>query len=129
MKTLQEIKQQEPLFLHDWKESKLDGLISDFEALYGSEIPVEIKEKYSGILFASYGNDNCSGDAFVLLAKGDSLFQVNGSHCSCYGLENQFDLEEANLEAIKKALLNGNLGTDTYCDNEFNTELKQFLGI
>lgn len=131
MKTLQEINQQEPIFLHDWSETKLEGLIKDFEGLYGNEIPQEIQDKYSdlNILFASYTYESYSGDAFVLLAKGNDLFQVNGSHCSCYGLENQFDLEPTSLEAIKTAILQGSLGKNDWCGNQFNSDLIKFLGI
>lgn len=51
------------------------------------------------ILFASYGEDNYSGNAFVLFEKDGKLYEVNGSHCSCYGLEGQFEPEETTLEA------------------------------
>lgn len=42
------------------------------------------------ILFAAYGGDSYDGCAFVLFQRGGTLFEVNGSHCSCYGLEGQW---------------------------------------
>ena len=67
---------------------------------------IEMKEalkKYSDkkILFASYGYANSSGDAWVLFEKDGKLFEVNGSHCSCYGLEGQFEPEETDLKALE----------------------------
>ena len=81
------------------------------------------------ILFASYGQDNYSGDAFVLAVVEGKLYEVNGSHCSCYGLEGQWELEETTIEALVHRLIEGKLGVDDYSDNEFHEELKEFLGI
>jgi hypothetical protein len=150
MKTLEQILKQEPVYLHNWKE-KID-MIGDFEDLYmtaeeyrAEKAPypnveswlekkskmVEAIKKYEGnnILFASYGTDNYSGDAFVLFEKNGKLYEVNGSHCSCYGLEGQFEPEETTLEAIEMRLTKGTMGVDDYSDNEFATELKAFIGV
>jgi hypothetical protein len=152
MKTLEMIVKQEPVFLHDWEESKRIGVISDFEDIYitkseyeAIECPIPNKEywlenkvkmeqklkEWEGIniLFASYGTDNYSGDAFVLFEKDGKLYEVNGSHCSCMGLEGQFEPEETTIEALRNRLVDGTMGTDDYSDNEFAVELKQFLGI
>jgi hypothetical protein len=152
MKDLETILKQEPIYLNNWKENKMIGVISDFEDIYisksefeATECPMpskgywlEYKAKmtqklkdYEGvnILFASYGTDNYSGDAFVLFEKDGKLFEVNGGHCSCYGLEEQFEPEETTLEAIEMRLTKGTMGVDDYSGNEFANELKQFLGI
>jgi len=150
MKSLQEILKQEPVYLNNWK-TKID-VISDFEDIYLSDaeynaeqppyknvemweekkeamkIAIE-KWKSTNILFASYGEANYSGDAFVLFEREGKLFEVNGSHCSCYGLEGQFEPEETTIEAIKYRLIEGTLGVDDYSDNEFAKELKKFIGI
>lgn len=62
------------------------------------------KEEVKGykVLYAWYEYADYSGSAFVLLKKGRKLYEVNGGHCSCYGLEGQFDLEETSAEAILK---------------------------
>lgn len=52
------------------------------------------------ILVASYAAGNYDGAAFVLFRKGDKLYEVNGSHCSCFGLEDQWEPEETTLDAI-----------------------------
>lgn len=152
MKDLQTIIKQEPVYLNDWSESKRIGVIADFEDIYISKsefeatecpIPnkeywVEKKEKMEqalkqwegiNILFASYGCANYEGDAFVLFEKEGKLFEVNGGHCSCYGLEGQFSPEETTLEALNHRLINGKMGQDDYSGNEFANELKQFLGV
>ena len=53
------------------------------------------------ILFAAYDTPDYEGYAFVLFKKGNQLYEVHGSHCSCYGLEGQWSPEETTLEALK----------------------------
>jgi hypothetical protein len=60
--------------------------------------PVEDAE----FLFAAYTYEDYSGSAFVLFRKDGKLFEVNGSHCSCYGLEGQWEPEETSKEALLK---------------------------
>jgi hypothetical protein len=75
-------------------EFTIEALIEDFaiktEDLQGVEI-----------LFAGYEYENYSGSAFVLFARGEKLWEVNGSHCSCMGLENQWEPEETLADAIR----------------------------
>lgn len=131
MKTLKEIIKQKPVYLHDWSE-KID-VIYDFEDLQLAEPERQEKVVKSydniNILFASYSYENYSGDAYVLFEKNGKLFEVFGSHCSCYGLEGQFDPEEVSLEELNIRLLNGEFGVDSYSGNEFAEELKEFLGV
>lgn len=150
MKALEEILKQEPIYLNDW-ESKID-VISDFNGMYMSdseynaeitphkniEMWLEKKQQMKAlieqwkpinILFATYGCQEYEGSAWVLFERDGKLFEVNGSHCSCYGLEDQFEPEETRLEAIEYRLISGKMGNDYYSGNEFANELKQFLGI
>ncbi len=150
MKTLEQILKTEPIFLHNWT-SKID-MISDFEEVYLTEAEyISEKAPYANveyweekkkrmtiaidkfkdinILFASYGQDNYSGDAWVLFEKNGKLYEVNGSHCSCYGLEGQWDAEEVVLPELENRLTKGTFGQDDYSGNEFSNELKKFLGI
>lgn len=87
------------------------------------------KHKNNNILFASYGNANYSGDAWVLFENEGKLYEVNGGHCSCYGLENQWEPEEVALEELKNRLVNGTFGEDNYAENNFKEELCKFLGV
>jgi hypothetical protein len=50
------------------------------------------------ILYASYGG--YEGWAFVLFKRKGKLYEVTGSHCSCYGLEGQWEPEETSWAAL-----------------------------
>ncbi len=54
------------------------------------------------VLYASYEYEDYSGSAFVLFERNGKLYEVNGSHCSCYGLEGQWEPEETFVEAIDR---------------------------
>lgn len=146
MKSIEKIRNQKPVFLHNWSE-KID-VVSDFEQIkltgteYRAKIPpylneelwkskkIRMKEalkKYRGvnILFASYAYEDYSGSAFVLFEKDGELYEVHGSHCSCYGLEGQWNPEKTSLKALKFRLENG----DGYRLDFYKNKLKEFLGI
>lgn len=150
MKKLDEILKQKPVYLNDWK-SKID-LIGDFEDIYLTEeeylaekspYPNEeywnekkakmdkaiLKYETRNILFASYNQANYSGDAWVLFEEDGELYEVNGSHCSCYGLEGQWEPEIVTLEELEYRLTNGSFGEDDWAKNNFRKELLEFLGI
>jgi hypothetical protein len=66
----------------DWSERDLDEVVQ--EVLY---------HEY---LYADY-----SGYALTVFRGHDGkLYECNGCHCSCYGLEGQWDPEETTPEAI-----------------------------
>ncbi|EPC8411017.1 hypothetical protein ACR3AM_005425 [Bacillus thuringiensis] len=70
----------------------------------------EEKEEYIGslqILLASYDVEGCEGDAFVLFLEDGKMYEVHGSHCSCFGLENQWSPEEVTIEELEFRLKNG----------------------
>lgn len=54
------------------------------------------------ILFAHYADGDYSGSAWVIFydSELDKLYEVHGSHCSCNGLEDQWDPEETTKEEI-----------------------------
>ena len=56
------------------------------------------------IVFAYYSYEDYSGDAFVILHHPEegTFYEVNGNHCSCYGLEGQWEMEETSLEVLLK---------------------------
>ncbi len=68
------------------------------------------------ILVAWYGYRDYDGSAFVLFERDGKLYEVNGGHCSCYGLEDQWDPEETTAEAIVHRVEHGSLGRDNYYD-------------
>lgn len=121
------------MFLHDWAEdggnyngSGLDGIKADFQ--------IGDKELAGvNIILATYTYEDYSGDAFVLFERGGKLYEVNGSHCSCYGLEGQWEPEEVTAAALLHRLDNGELGTAYDYDagsrrkNVFASELRSLL--
>lgn len=150
MKSFDEIIKQDPVFMNDWNH-KID-VIGDFEDIYltrkeyeATESPyrnesywLEKKakmkdtiERYKAInmLFASYGCANYSGDAWVLFEQDGKLYEVNGGHCSCYGLEGQWEPEEVELNELQNRLVKGTFGEDDYAENVFKEKLCEFLGI
>lgn len=52
------------------------------------------------ILYAHYNAENYEGEAHVIFVEDGILYEVNGSHCSCYGLEDQWKPEETNVYAL-----------------------------
>lgn len=91
------------IFLHDWAKGGLARMLADFgiseQELLGAEV-----------LLASYTYEDYSGSAFVLFARDGKLYEVHGSHCSCYGLSessysgdsrSQWDPEETSVEALR----------------------------
>jgi hypothetical protein len=61
------------------------------------------------VLFAAYDGDY-DGQALVVFRRNDQLFEVNGGHCSCYGLEDQWDPELTSVEALRHRVERGTLG-------------------
>lgn len=56
---------------------------------------------------AWYGYGSYEGSSFVLYEKDGKLFEVNGNHCSGYGLEGQWEPEQTTWEALKVRRLDG----------------------
>lgn len=76
-----------------------DSMFEDFNG-WNEAYKVVDKPTERQILFASYGGGSYEGDAFVLYKKGKKLYEVNGSHCSCYGLEGQWKPEETSWASL-----------------------------
>ncbi|GGF88213.1 hypothetical protein [Paenibacillus abyssi] len=112
-------------FLGIW--SNTDSMFEDFEG-YGNEHPVSDREDYE-VLFGYYSYEDYSGLAFVLARKisDGNLYEVNGGHCSCYGLEGQWSPEETGIAVLRHRLVEGNLGRDYRGRNEFADELTAVL--
>ena len=110
---------KEAIYLNDWKKSKLEGLLSDF---YISA------DKLTGfnILLASYTYMHYEGNAYVLLERDGIYYEVNGSHCSCNGLEGQWIPEETSLSGLRHRAEKGSLGM-SYDGNTFQKELLALL--
>lgn len=96
-----------------------DGVLSEFQV----EIPESAHERIRrGVgeprfLFAAYEYEDYNGQALVLWSRdGHSFSMVKGGHCSCYGLEDQWEPEEIPVETLRHLIRNGDdytLGWDT----------------
>jgi hypothetical protein len=117
-----------PVFLHDWQTA--ESVFEDFEATrWGADSSHPIADKNDiEILLASYTYEDYSGNAFVLYRDKISglLYEVNGSHCSCYGLEGQWTPEETDVKVLRHRLTEGTLGS-YYGSNEYAKELTEVL--
>jgi hypothetical protein len=95
------------VFIEDWAEGGAEQMLKDFnvgpEAIEGKTILV------AGYLYEFY-----SGDAYVLLRDNASgaYQEVHGGHCSCYGLEGQWVLEDADPDAILRRINKGSWGVE-----------------
>ena len=59
---------------------------------------VDIKD--DNVLWATYTYENYSGSAHVIFEKNGELFEVYGSHCSCNGLEGQWEPAAVTWKAL-----------------------------
>ena len=87
--------------------SSRDNVAAEFNAGTGSRwdddfVPADDFPTDDEILLAWYEYENCSGDAFVIFERDGKVFEVNGGHCSCYGLEDQWAPEETSWAALAK---------------------------
>lgn len=89
-------------------------LLEDFKSLSENEIRSHLVSEYEAssdlvdrldilIAYESVGSWGCDSSSFFLLKDKETgvLYEVHGSHCSCYGFEGQFELEETSIEALK----------------------------
>lgn len=96
------------VYLHDW--SSQEDMIRDFNITAEDLANAEI-------LVASYSYEDYSGSAYVLFRRNGHLYEVHGSHCSCYGLSEygttQWQPEETTAEAILHRLNEGTWGKES----------------
>jgi hypothetical protein len=95
MKTIQDIIGSKPLFTDSFADLTQEEIFDYFD------LDKEERKKWT-ILYANYNTPPYEGYAFVLTTDGADLYEVHGSHCSCYGLENQWGPEKVVLEELKK---------------------------
>ncbi len=93
------------VYMNDWAEGGKEQMVTDFAIdptkLDGAEI-----------LVASYTYECYEGMHMSFFGAREKLFEVHGSHCSCYGLEDQWEPEETTKEAIVHRLTNGTWGEE-----------------
>lgn len=72
-----------------------DDVISEFAAPSGALEGAEV-------IVAWYDYEDYDGNAFVLFRRESELFEVHGGHCSCYGLEGQWEPEKTTLAYLAR---------------------------
>ena len=96
MKTLTEILNSTPVFIG----------FENTEDVLNKFGPVN---NFTGkILFAEYDTPPYEGYAQVLFEQGGKLYEVYGSHCSCYGLEGQWLPSEVTYPLLQLYYQQGN---------------------
>ena len=123
----------EPVFLHNWADMNQYDALSEFLGIrrynFQSDLEFSAAVIYASgaqdlkVLFAVYTDESYSGSAFVLAVVDGVLCEIDGAHCSCHGLENQWEPEPTSIEALRHRIKDGTLG---YRD-EFSQELTEFL--
>ena len=121
-----------PIYLGDWSDQ--DGLKDDFwpNYTYGDDPPYKGELEGVTILLAYYLYEDYSGEAYVLFERDGDLFEVHGSHCSCYGLEGQWEPFRVEKQEILFRLDNGTFGREYAWGggegaNKFADELRALL--
>lgn len=54
------------------------------------------------VLYAEYVCEDYEGNSVVIFERDGQLFRVEGGHCSCYGLEDQWAPEAITLERLRQ---------------------------
>lgn len=99
----------------------LNPFLNNFDSQRDMENAYSLEEgTLDGCKFivADYTYENYSGHSFVLFIKDGKLYENHGSHCSCYGLEGQWDPEETNAEELLGRLERGGLSEYEYVIRE-----------
>ena len=94
----------------------------DIEGAYNCTLPESAE-----ILLAWYGYGDYSGDSFVLYKHEGKLYEVNGSHCSCNGLEGQWNPEETTIETLKHIAKEGTKFSGYEGSNDAQLALEEVL--
>ena len=75
------------------------------------------------VLFAAYDVDGYDGSATVVFVRNGTFYIVEGGHCSCYGLEGQWEPDEMPLEGLLRMTDEG-YGVLHYFEKEFKAALR-----
>ena len=101
------------------------------EGVTVAEVSKALEDMEVLIAYESVGSWGCDSSSFFLFKdKAGKLYEVHGSHCSCYGFEGQFRLEESLVEALKDRVNKGYVfGTGGYDDNSASNvdEVKKYI--
>ena len=119
------------LALQDLKEMNTKQVRAHLVSNYDANLK-EVNQFRILIAYESVGSWGCDSSSYFLLEhkKDKKLYVVEGSHCSCFGFENQFEPSETSVEALKMWANAGHMYfTGGYDDNaDVNVkEVKEFI--
>lgn len=119
---------RERLALEDLKDNTDDEIRAHWVSSW--EIKEDEAAKYNPIAsYESVGSWGCDSSGWFLIQDRQTgeLFEVHGSHCSCYGFEGKFKPEPTTLEYLKSE--NFSLSCGGYDDHEADNKqaVKDFL--
>ena len=78
------------------------------------------------VIAAVYGDSfGYSGSAHVFFERGGKVFEVYGSHCSCDGLEGQWEPDEVSIEHVRAQ--GKNLSAFSDVEDEFQEPFRKLL--
>lgn len=83
--------------------------------------------KDAEVLLAWYGYGSYYGSSLVVFKQDGKLFEVNGSHCSCYGLEGQWKPEETSWKVLAIRNLSDECGGSDEADKALAVLVRQNL--
>ncbi len=83
------------------------GMFKNIETVYDDFQITSDDLKDEEVILASYIPGSYGGQAFVLFKRDGQYYEVNAYHCSCFGLERQFEPEVTFVPALKHRATNG----------------------
>lgn len=114
--------------------------LADLEGLTNEQVQSHIVREYKVcpsivkqysilIAYESVGAYGCDSSSYFLLKekKSGKLFEVQGSHCSCYGFEGQFEPQETSLEYLKSDKFSFHTGGYDYYSDSNQEKVKEYI--
>lgn len=125
----EELDTQPQKFWNDWDNC---STIEQVAASFGRNNDHLASLGGAEVVHADYTYVDYSGSAYLLYRQDGKFFEVSGSHCSCYGLEeSDWDPEEVPLEALVHRYVNNPnfpaKATRYYTANPADTALKKAI--
>ena len=113
------------LKLADLKSMKWVEILSHIASSYDTDLH-DLNELEFLIAYESVGAWGCDSSSFFLVRKENKLYEVNGSHCSCYGFKGQWILDETDKNSLllRKSWCCGGYDDDS---KENDKKVKNFL--
>lgn len=83
----------------------------------------EISDFDGTVIFAVYDMYGYEGEAEVIFVNDGNFYMVHGSHCSCYGLEDQWEPIEMPINGLRRIIEGSRLLS------EYGTGLSEALEV